>query len=35
VSWKSGADLRKLAGQPVRLKFALADADLFAMKFNA
>jgi hypothetical protein len=35
VAWKSGADLRKLAGQPVRLKFALADADLFAMKFNA
>lgn len=23
------------AGQPVRLRFVLADADLFAMKFNA
>jgi hypothetical protein len=35
VAWKSGADLRKLAGQPVRLKFALQDTNLFAMKFNA
>jgi len=35
VLWKSGSDLRKLAGQPIRLKFELKDADVFAMKFNA
>jgi hypothetical protein len=35
VMWKSGSDLRKLAGQPLRLKFELRDADVFAMKFNA
>ena len=35
VAWKSGSDLRKLAGQAIRLKFELKDADVFAMKFNA
>ncbi|MEY4201245.1 MAG: hypothetical protein RLZZ265_2985, partial [Verrucomicrobiota bacterium] len=35
VMWKSGSELRKLAGRPVRLKFELKDADVFAMKFNA
>ena len=33
VSWKSGSDLSRLAGQPVRLRFELKDADLFAMQF--
>jgi hypothetical protein len=33
VAWKSGADLTRLAGQPVRLRFALRDADLYALRF--
>ena len=33
VAWKSGADLSALAGQTVRLRFALRDADLFAYRF--
>lgn len=34
VSWKSkGADVSALAGQPVRLRFALKDADLYAFQF--
>jgi len=35
VAWNSRADLRKLAGQVVRLKFELRDADLFALRFAA
>ncbi len=34
VSWKSGGDLSSLTGQPVRLRFALMDADLYAFKFR-
>jgi hypothetical protein len=34
VKWKSGADASQHAGKPVRLRFALSDADLFAIKFN-
>lgn len=33
VSWKAGTDVSKLAGRPVRLHFALADADLFSFRF--
>ena len=33
VSWKGG-DLSKLAGKPVRLRFVMADADLYAMRFG-
>jgi hypothetical protein len=33
VSWQMGGDVGKLAGQPVRLRFALRDADLFALRF--
>ena len=33
VCWNTGADLGVLAGQPVRLRFALNDADLFAFRF--
>jgi len=33
VRWKSGDDVSKLAGKPVRLRFALKDADLYAMRF--
>jgi hypothetical protein len=31
VSWKGG-ELATLAGQPVRLRFVLKDADLFALR---
>lgn len=33
VTWTHGADLSKLAGQPVRLRFELEDADVFALRF--
>jgi hypothetical protein len=33
VAWKSGSDLSALAGKPVRLRFRLKDADLFALQF--
>jgi hypothetical protein len=34
VTWKSGRTVGVAAGQPVRLRFQLQDADLFAMKFD-
>jgi hypothetical protein len=34
VAWKRGGDLGKLAGTPVRLRFALKDADLYAFRFQ-
>ena len=34
AKWKSGDDLSSLVGKPVRLRFALKDADLFALKFQ-
>ncbi len=34
VKWKGAADLSKLAGSPVRLRFVLKDADLYAMQFK-
>ena len=34
VHWKSGSDLSALAGQPLRLKCSLKDADLFALQFG-
>jgi len=33
VTWKSGKDVSKLAGKPVRLRFELRDADLYAFQF--
>jgi hypothetical protein len=33
VKWKSRADLGKLAGRPVRLRFDLKDADLYSLRF--
>ncbi len=33
VLWQHGQDVGKLAGKPVRLRFALGDADLFAFRF--
>lgn len=35
VTWKNGADVSALQGKTVRLRFALADADIFAMQFAA
>ncbi len=34
VAWKDGPDLSRLAGRPVRLRFAMKDADLFAIRFR-
>ncbi len=34
VVWKRGADLGALAGQPLRLRFVLKDADLYAVRFR-
>jgi hypothetical protein len=33
VSWRDGADVDQWAGEPVRLRFVLRDADLFAFRF--
>jgi hypothetical protein len=34
ATWKAGADLTSLAGKPVRLRFVLRDADVFALRFQ-
>ena len=34
VMWKGRADVRALAGQAVRLRFALSDADLYSLQFT-
>ncbi len=34
VKWQGGADLSGLAGQPVRLRIQLKDADLYSMQFR-
>lgn len=34
VEWKDGADVSSLSGRPVRLRFMLKDADLYALKFS-
>ncbi len=33
VAWKNGADVSTLAGKPVRLRFAVSDGDVYAMRF--
>ncbi len=33
VSWQGGSDLKGLAGRPVRLRFVMRDADLYALRF--
>lgn len=33
IAWKPGAELRGLAGKPVRLRFRLEDADLYSFSF--
>ncbi len=34
VTWKSGSDLSKLAGKTIILRFAIKDADLYAIQFT-
>jgi hypothetical protein len=34
VAWKGGSDVSALAGRPVRLRFVLKDADLYALRFR-
>ena len=33
VSWRAGSDVGALAGQPIRLRIVLRDADLYAIRF--
>ncbi|MHB0936594.1 MAG: hypothetical protein ACYC6A_09410 [Armatimonadota bacterium] len=35
VAWRQGTDVSRLAGQPVRLRFVMKDADLFSFKFGS
>jgi hypothetical protein len=34
IAWKSGGDVSQLAGQTVRLRFVLRDADLYSFRFT-
>lgn len=34
VSWKGGSDVSDLSGKPVRLRFVMKDADLYALRFR-
>ena len=34
VAWNGATDVSSLAGQPVRLRFALRDADLYSLQFK-
>lgn len=34
VEWKAGSDLSQLAGQTIRMRFALKDADLYSIRFQ-
>lgn len=34
ISWKKGSNLESLSGKPVRLRFVLQEADLFAFQFQ-
>jgi len=34
VAWQGGGDVSSLAGKPVRLRFRLNNADIYAFKFN-
>ncbi|MDP6063509.1 MAG: hypothetical protein QGI49_01775 [SAR202 cluster bacterium] len=35
VAWEGGSDLGALTGKPVRLRFAMRDADVFSFQFKA
>jgi hypothetical protein len=32
--WKHGADVSKLAQQPIRLRLVMKDADVYALRFT-
>lgn len=34
VAWKSGTDVSKLAGKPLRLRISMKDADVFSFQFT-
>lgn len=34
VTWSGSTDVSRLAGQPVRLRFVLKDADLYSWRFR-
>jgi len=34
VAWKVGSDVSKLAGKPIRLRFAMKDADLYSLRLR-
>jgi len=34
VAWKTGSDVSKLAGRPIRLRFVMQDADLYSLRFR-
>ena len=34
MAWRGGGSLAPMAGRPIRLRFALQDADLFALRFE-
>ena len=34
VAWKEGADVSRLSGEPIRLRFVLKDADLYSFRFS-
>jgi hypothetical protein len=34
VQWKGGSDVSRLAGQPIRLRLVLKDADVYALRFK-
>lgn len=34
VTWKNTSDVKRLAGQPVRLRFVMKDADLYSLQFT-
>ena len=34
VAWRAGSDLGSLSGKPVRLRFAVKDADLYSIRFR-
>jgi hypothetical protein len=35
VTWANGSDLSQLQGQPIRLRFVMNDADLYALRFGS
>ena len=34
VHWKTGPDISRLAGKPIRLRFVMIDADLYSIRFR-